>query len=571
MGKLSRATLTVPSTSGGPLQTETTPSGKTGNGAEGFYYDDKSALFLLAVTNFVGEDTFYEDAKGRDTRYLELVRKLATTDPRWTAAFLKWLRHDANMRSASIVGGMEAAKAISEQTGPRHFYVPPRQILTSVLLRADEPAEALGYWLATYGRKLPKWLKRGLGDAALKLYTPFNVLKWDSDRNPVRMADVIEFSQIPRTGAHYMRSERDQIFKYLLDDRHGRANPSESEIAMFAARHAFSQIPAAKRKQALVHPQFGAVLAAAGLNWEAVSGWLGGPMDAAAWEACIPIMRYGALIKNLANFERAGISKRAREDVIALLTSRADVRHSRLLPMAFLNAYNNVPGDTYKAALDEAATYATLDNAPYFPGRTLVLVDTSGSMNTAFTTHRGRRNPEAEQLMRWDAATLFGIALSMRCEKSDVVSFSAPGYNYLYSWSSRNRYGDTGPRDTGFLAFTRKPGENLLAAVARFRKTHFIGGGTDTAGAVRDNYSGHDRIVLLTDEQADIHRGGVFSTVPINVPVYTFNLAGYRAGHAPTAVNRHTVGGLSDAGFKMLAMLDATRSGHWPWEQTPVG
>ncbi len=576
MGKLSRAALNVPQPNYGPLQTGLTPSGLTGNGAEGFAYDDKSALFLLAVSNFVGEDTFYEDAKGRDTRYVELIRRNATTDPRWTAEFLRWLRHEANMRSASIVGAVEAAKAISEQTGPRFFYVAPRQIMDSVLRRADEPAEALGYWLANHGRKVPKWLKRALGDAILRLYTPYNVLKWDSERNPVRMADVVEFSQIEGKKDGLYRRERDQMFKYLLDARHGRGDASE--IPMLAVRKAFNEIDPSTRRQLLGSDGLAEMLSAAGLTWEAVSGWLGGPMDAAAWESCIPIMGYGALIKNLANFERAGISAEARRAVTGLLSNRTLVRKSRLLPMAFLNAYNHVPGDTYRAALDEAATYATLDNVPEFAGRTLILVDTSGSMNTPFTTRRNWLDPNAEMLMRWDAAALFGIALSMRCEHADVVSFSAAGFG-INSFRSSTRWtvagkqpwGDNGGRrDLGFLAFNRQKGENLLRAVARFRKTHFIGGGTDTHAAIRSNYSSHDRVVILTDEQADPHRGHLFDVIPIDVPAYTFNLAGYAHGHAATVPNRYVVGGLSDKAFTMLGTLESTRSGNWPWEQTAV-
>lgn len=561
MGKLANMAAAA-STSHGPLQSESVPTGVTGNGADGYTYDDKSQLFLLAVAHFVGEDTFYEDAKGRDRRYVELIRKVAATDPQWTAAFLRWLRHDANMRSASIVGAVEAAKAISDKTGPRFTYVAPRQIMNSVLVRADEPAEALGYWLATHGRKLPKWLKRSLGDAALRCYTPFNVLKWDSERSPVRMADVVEFSQIDKK---LPTPEQSRVFKYLLDARHGRGDASGIEL--ISARQQFNDIPAHQRRAVLTSGKISYLLKAAGLTWEAVSGWLGGPMDAAAWEACIPIMRYGALLRNLANFERAGISEIARNQVIATLTSLPQIQSARLLPMAFLNAYNNVPGDTFKSALDTAAGYATTYNIPAFAGRTLILIDTSASMKDAFTTHRGRRNPDAEQLMRWDAAALFGIALSMQCEHADVVSFSAPASSSVWhSYAGITNRTRSGIDDCGTKVFDRRPGENLLAAVARFKRTHFLGGGTQTDLAVATSYRDHDRVIVLTDEQVNDRYGDVFAPVPATVPAYTFNLAGYAVGHDATAVNRHSVGGLSDAGFRLLSTLESTRGGHWPWE-----
>lgn len=48
-------------------------------------------------------------------------------------------------------------------------------------------------------------------------------------------------------------------------------------------------------------------------------------------------------------------------------------------------------------------------------------------------------------------------------------------------------------------------------------------GGTNTAEAVRANFRGHDRVVIVTDEQASYGWHGADPTgqVPANVPVYT--------------------------------------------------
>lgn len=587
MGKLSNVVHNAPTPPVGPLTTANTATAVTHQGGAGFVYGIKTELFLLATTNFVGEDTFYEDARGRDTRYRDLVAKNALADPAWTAQFLAWLRNEANMRSASILGAVEAAKVLSglQAAGLKAKgaeTVTARQVLKSVLVRADEPAEALGYWLGTYGRPVPKWLKRGIGDAILRLYTPFNVLKWDSQYNPIRMADVVEFSQIKRhmTSSQYVAGgNHHAVFKYLIDARHGRGDASE--IPMLAARNAFNELPKEERRAALQHPSFPEVLKAAGLTWEAVSGWLsdGKGMDTEAWQTCIPLMRYGALIKNLANFERVQISKASRDAVIATLTDPEQVKRSRLLPMAFLNAYNNVPGDTFKAALDEAATYALI-NIPYFAGRTLILIDTSGSMDAPFVARKAqnpawlksRHRDDKPQLMRWETAALFGIALAKRCANADIVSFSAAGRTTYQNYAT-TRYtywppGQTSPerRADGFKVFDLIDGENLLRSVSRFKQSHFIGGGTDTAGAVQRYYHDHDRVVVLTDEQANQSPHGVFATVPLDKPTYTFNLAGYAQGHAHTSATRHLVGGLSDAGFKLMDAIEQNRRGRWPWE-----
>ncbi|MFD1047033.1 TROVE domain-containing protein, partial [Kibdelosporangium lantanae] len=80
---------------------EASPSGRTYEGGAGYRRDTKSELFLLAVTNMVGEHTFYESGRDRDVRYAELVAKATIEDPEWTARLLKWLRTSANMRTAA--------------------------------------------------------------------------------------------------------------------------------------------------------------------------------------------------------------------------------------------------------------------------------------------------------------------------------------------------------------------------------------------------------------------------------------------------------------------------------------
>ena len=72
----------------GPVTAEATPSGRTYEGGAGHTHDVKSELCLLAVANFVGEDTFYEKATDRDRRYAALVRRMALEDPQWMARFL---------------------------------------------------------------------------------------------------------------------------------------------------------------------------------------------------------------------------------------------------------------------------------------------------------------------------------------------------------------------------------------------------------------------------------------------------------------------------------------------------
>jgi hypothetical protein len=79
---------------------------------------------------------------------------------------------------------------------------------------------------------------------------------------------------------------------------------------------------------------------------------------------------------------------------------------------------------------------------------------------------------------------------------------------------------------------------------------------------VKKHFARHDRVVILTDEQASY--GDVGQVLPAHVPLYTWNLAGYRLGHAPSGTaHRHTFGGLTDQAFRMIPLLEG--GGDWPF------
>lgn len=140
-----------------------------------------------------------------------------------------------------------------------------------------------------------------------------------------------------------------------------------------------------------------------------------------------------------------------------------------------------------------------------------------------------------------DAAAVFATALALRAEAADLVQFGT---------SSR------------VVAYAR--GESVLTVLERFGDL----GGTYTARAVKEHYRAHDRVLIVTDEQAASYGYGGDPTaeVPSTVPLCTWNLAGYRVGHAPSgSANRHAFGGLTDAAFRMVSLIEGGRDADWPW------
>ncbi|MFD9220850.1 TROVE domain-containing protein [Streptomyces sp. NPDC060064] len=501
---------------------------RTHQGGIGAGRDARSELFLLAVANFVSQQTFYESGGDRDNRFTTLVRRLAVEDPEWTAGLLAWLRGEGNMRTASIVGAAEYVKArldASVTAGPTN-----RQVVDSVLRRADEPGEMLGYWTSQYGRNVPKPVKRGIADAVSRLYSGKSLLKYDTASKGYRFGDILNLVHAsPDPGKPWQGA----LFQYALDRRHNpdTAEPPATNRTLTAHR-ALMAVPAAERRAVITAPDGAARLAEAGMTWEALAGWLQGPMDAAAWEAVIPSMGPMALVRNLRNFDEAGVSDQVAAQVAAEISDPEVVAASRQFPFRYLAAYQHAPSLRWSHPLERALGHS-LANVPALPGRTLILVDRSGSM--------WARLSDRSELNRADAAAVFGAAVAMRADRADLVEFGTSSASVKY-----------------------RKGESVLKVLERFGDL----GGTNTTEAVRKHYKKHDRVLIVTDEQAAYsYHGDPTEQVPADIPVYTWNLAGYRAGHAPSGKpNRHTFGGLTDAAFRMVPLLERGRDADWPWK-----
>lgn len=526
--------------------------GRTANGAPGFERDAKSDLFLLAAGAFFGQDAFYETGNDQADRFRALVSVNTGQDPAWTARFLKWLRSEGNIRTGAIVGAVEYARTLQEITKkagepvPLHEDYTARAVVRSVLQRADEPGEMLAYYTSRYGRSVPIAVKRGIADAIVghkvkrPLYSEYTALKYDTPSHGWRFADVLEVAH--PTGEHpeVKDTATASLFQWIVDRRHNRADFIPADLHMIQ-RNAAIRSEVHDPSRILRDPN---LLEGSGLTWEdALSLW-GSKLDKAKlWEAMIPQMGYMARLRNLRNFDEAGVSDTVALKLAAELADPEKVAYSRQLPMRFLSAYRAAPSLRWGYALETALDHS-LKNVPELKGRTLILVDTSGSMHAPFS--------KDGTLARWDAATVFGLALARRAESADLVSFSG-GY-----WGGRD----------ATKVFPMAQGESLLKSLDRWKGGgYFIGGGTDTAGAVQRHYRDHDRVVILTDEQADWHgNGDVTQAVPQNRMVYTWNLAGYRHGHAPSGTGtRHTFGGLTDAAFRMIPLLERARNADWPF------
>lgn len=529
----------------------TTGKTTTHEGGAAHTRDVKSDLFLFAAVNMVGQDTFYEAAGERDQRFRDLVISATRTDPQWVARFVPFLRTQMNMRTASVVMAAESAherilmQKRDPMAKPLATDITVRQLVASACSRPDEPAEFLGYWWSRFGRSLPAGIKRGLADAATALYTEKAALKYDGISRSIRMGDVVELTH-PTPKATWQGA----VFKYLLDQRHHNDGidpaqvTSDTQLSTLVARARLDSVPVQDRR-AFLADHDAATFTAAGMTWEALSGWIQGPMDAQAWEKVIPSMGVMALIRNLRNFDEAGISEEACQLVVAKLADPQEIERSRAFPYRFLSAYLAAPSLRWGWALEQAIRLSTR-NIPTLKGSTLVLLDTSGSMSHTVSDKSAVRYV--------DVGAVFAAALAVAGQNVELWEFADSARKFPLTSSA------------GVL----KTVQHIQGRVGQ------VGYGTQTVEALKAAYKGQDRVVIVTDGQAFQSYSGyafmrepassVTTAIPAHVPMYGINPAGY----APSSIdlsqpNRYEIGGFSDKLFTMIAMLDEGQNADWPF------
>lgn len=549
-----------------PLRTVSkTSDARTFEGAAGWTRTPQTELFLRATGALHGgEGTFYENGKERDEKLRELVRAVVVEDFDWSFEFARWLRGPGNMRTASLMFAVEAVhesleedkrrlEIFSTALGNRPQRYTNRQLIDVVCQRPDEPGELLAIWTAWYGRKIPQPVKRGLADAVRRKYSEYSLLKYDTPSHGYRFGDVLN---IVHAAPDSDKPVQGALFRYALDRRHNpdTAIPDVS-LAMVNANDALRD-RATRDPKILYNTD---ALREAGMTWEDTLS-LGGKVkadNAKLWEALIPAMGIMALIRNLRNFDQAGISDKVAQQVIDQLTDPDEIARSKQFPFRFLAAYRATEGSLRWAYPLEKALNHSLSNVPRLGGRTLVLVDRSPSMFPEYYVE----NEEDKRfgMPRADQAAIFGCALALRADSPTLVEFGG---------TSRE--------------ITVPKGVSVLKLVEMFDQD----AGTDIPSAVKRHYAGHDRVIIITDEQtragylpSNVYRhynwpDGMETTaindlIPVHIPVYMWNLAGYTPAAMPSGNEaRFTMGGLTQDSFRIIKQLESGNTGTWPWENS---
>jgi hypothetical protein len=249
---------------------------RTALGARGYGREAQSELFLLAVSFMDGGDILHERESERYRRLVALCNDESVfADEVWCYNFINYLRNDAQMRTVSIVIAVEIvrarlsldlfggapsthayttknARAINTSITPRN-----RQLIDVACSRADEPCEVLAYYTSRYGQSkwdgklIPQPILSGVGDAAVRLWDEFSVLKYSGGgegKKTVSMKDLLRLARpTPKDAAQAA------LFGWITGtESHKIVNP-HTFLPMITERQKMNSIPRDER----IHYLFG--------------------------------------------------------------------------------------------------------------------------------------------------------------------------------------------------------------------------------------------------------------------------------------------------------------------------
>jgi len=554
---------TVRTNQSGSVALESTGRATTHMGGVGFASDEKSELFRLGVNHIANDkDSFHEKGSSRDVRHASLAASVALADPTWIAGFYKYLRSDANIRTASILGAAAAINArLSNKDAVREDEILSsqgyrginRHLAAELPGRADEPTEFASYYMSKYG-KMPKALKRGLGDAAQRLWNPYSVMKYDTASHGMRFADLMNL-------AHFTL-EDSQLAAHVMNRRFGNAEDADQLPSMIKENISLRKDVANGDVEALLNPSR---LRAAGMTWEDALSLAGPKVDKGKlWSALITagMVPIFATVRNLRNFDEAGISQEAKEFVHKQLTNPEIIAKSRMFPYRFLSAIEQLSSLTWHSSLETATQLATV-NVPVLDGETVILVDTSSSMDSPVSSK--------SKMTLSGLAAFFGGAIAAKNAGNVRM--------YIYAgdgWSTNSRGGKvTAPVQVN-------KGHSILSLAQEMRRrTGEVGHGTMTGQAIAETVSPKTkRVIINTDGQSFAFHGGTPSfnswgsyakshrdIVGPKVHLYGFDLAGYKNFDIQSGSRdrSHQLGGMTDATLRWIPAVERGYDCNWPW------
>lgn len=339
------------------------------------------------------------------------------------------------------------ARAMAALPTHRHLV---SDTLSEIIQRPDELSEFLAiYWNNNPNKKvISAQIKKGLAKAFTK-FNEYQLAKWNRD-GAIKLRDVLFL-------CHAKPNSPDQaaLWKRLINNE--LTTPDTWEV----------ELSASKDKKS-------------------------------SWERLLIENKLGALalLRNIRNIQEAGV------EIELLRAALTKLNPERVLPFRFISASRFAP--VLEPEL-EVAMFKCLNGKEKIPGKTVLLVDVSGSMNEQLSAK--------SQMLRIDAACGLAVLARELCQEVEIYTFS----NSCVQVPNRRGFS---LRDA-IINSQPHSGTNLGHAISALDKTKF------------------NRIIVFTDEQSH----DSVSAPP--APGYIINVATYKNGVGYG--NWTHIGGFSEA------------------------
>lgn len=363
--------------------------------------------------------------------------------------------------------------------------------LSEIIQRPDEMSEFISIYWKEGKCPLSNQVKLGLAQA-FKKFNEYSLAKWDKNSAAISLRDVM-FMTHPKPD----NAAQEALFKRVANKELATPDTWETELSAGAGKkETFERL--------MTEGKLGAL----------------------------------AFLRNLRNMKQAGID----ESAIRAYASQVDV--ARVLPFRFIASARIV--SDYEDML-ENMMYRALANQPKLPGRTVLVIDTSGSMGASIS--------RKSDLNGADAAAAMAILARELCE--EVVIYATAGND-----ASRKHATMQIPPHRGFA---------LSDYINSSAVHHNIGGGGIFLVQCMDYIANKeknnvvDRVIVFTDEQDTGGRG--FEPAKAkhlsNGKNYIMNVGSYQNGINSDAWL--TITGFSEASFDYIrAFEDEQLDPNWP-------
>jgi hypothetical protein len=393
-------------------------------------------LRRAVMATMLWEDTFYEDGVEIAERIGSLVKQV----PAKVAADLAIeLRTKGKLRHVPLKVVREMARADAHKA----FVA---DTLSAVIQRPDELAEFLSIYWKEKKQPLSAQVKKGLARAFVK-FDEYSLAKYNRD-GAIKLRDVLFLCH-----AKPLDVDQEKLWKKLVGGYCEKCFKKESEHQK--ARHPFVEAK-------LATPE----------TWEVALSATKGEGKTEAWTELLKGDKVGAmaLLKNLRNMTTAGVS----DDLIKKALRACNPE--RVLPFRFITAAKHAP--KFEPELEQVM-FKCLANRPKLTGKTVVVVDVSGSMG-------GPVSSKSENT-RLDTAA--ALAMLVRELSDNVVIYATAG-----SDSSRVHRTELVPARRGFA---------LKDEITK--KAHTLGGGGIFVKQAMDyiaaNEKNVERVIVICDSQ----------------------------------------------------------------------